>query len=42
MQETPLSELIQQRIKKLENLRNMGIEPYDGVFEPQHSTYENF
>lgn len=42
MQETPLSELIQQRIKKLENLRNMGIEPYDGVFEPQHSTYEIF
>jgi len=42
MQETPLSELIQQRIKKLENLRNMGIEPYEGVFEPQHSTYEIF
>lgn len=42
MQETPLSELIQQRIKKLENLRNIGIEPYDGVFEPQHSTYEIF
>jgi lysyl-tRNA synthetase class 2 len=42
MQETPLSELIQQRIKKLENLRNIGIEPYDEVFEPQHSTYEIF
>jgi len=42
MQETPISELIQQRIKKLENLRDIGIEPYDGVFQPQHSTDEIF
>lgn len=40
MQETPLSELIQQRIKKLESLRSSGIEPYDGVFEPSHFTEE--
>lgn len=42
MQETPLSELIQQRLKKLENLRNLGIEPYDGVFEPTENTQELF
>lgn len=42
MQETPLSELIQQRLKKLENLRNLGIEPYDGVFEPSENTQEIF
>ncbi|MEN2985171.1 MAG: lysine--tRNA ligase [Thermodesulfovibrionaceae bacterium] len=42
MQEKPLSELIQQRIKKLENLKNLGIEPYNGVFEPSTSTEEIF
>lgn len=40
MQEKPLSELIQQRIKKLENLRSFGIEPYNGKFEPSNSTEE--
>ena len=38
MDETPLGELIQQRIKKLENLRKLGIEPYNGVFQPSSST----
>ncbi len=38
MQETPLSELIQQRIKKLDTLRSLGIEPYNGTFEPSHSS----
>jgi lysyl-tRNA synthetase class 2 len=42
MQETPLSELIQQRIKKLETLRSLGIEPYNGVFNPEYSTEEIF
>jgi len=42
MQETPLGELIQQRIKKLNNLRSLGIEPYNGVFEPKDSTEEIF
>lgn len=42
MQETPLTELIQQRVKKLETLRKMGIEPYDGVFQPSNSSSEIF
>lgn len=42
MQETPLSELIQQRIKKLETLRNMSIEPYNGIFEPSYISEEIF
>lgn len=45
MEDTPLTELIQQRIKKLQNLRNLGIEPYDGKFEPKNNTqqiFENF
>lgn len=42
MQETPLYELIQQRIKKLEVLRSLGIEPYNGVFEPKDSTDDIF
>ncbi|WP_028845168.1 lysine--tRNA ligase [Thermodesulfovibrio thiophilus] len=40
MQETPLTELIQQRTKKLENLRSVGIEPYNGDFQPSDSTEE--
>lgn len=40
MQETPLAELIQQRIKKLETLRDSGIEPYNGIFEPASKTSE--
>ncbi|MCX7770975.1 MAG: lysine--tRNA ligase [Proteobacteria bacterium] len=40
MQETPLAELIQQRIKKLETLRNLGIEPYNGIYEPSANTYD--
>lgn len=42
MQETPLSELIQQRIKKLTALRSLGIEPYNGTFEPSDSTEDIF
>ncbi|MCS7164155.1 MAG: lysine--tRNA ligase [Thermodesulfovibrio sp.] len=42
MQETPLSDLIQQRMKKLSALRSLGIEPYDGVFEPSSNTEEIF
>jgi lysyl-tRNA synthetase class 2 len=42
MQETPLNELIQQRIKKLEMLRNIGVEPYNGVFEPSINSYKIF
>lgn len=42
MQETPLSELIQQRMKKLANLRSLGIEPYNGTFEPSDSTEDIF
>ncbi|WP_460177817.1 lysine--tRNA ligase [Thermodesulfovibrio hydrogeniphilus] len=40
MQETPLGELIQQRIKKLQTLRSIGIEPYDGKFQPKNFTEE--
>ncbi len=42
MQETPLSELIQQRMKKLTVLRSLGIEPYNGIFEPSDSTEDVF
>jgi len=38
MQETPIAELIQQRLKKLETLRSLGIEPYNGIFQPSEST----
>lgn len=40
MQEKQLAELIQQRLKKLEILRNLGIEPYNGIFEPSSNTYD--
>ncbi len=42
MQETPLAELIQQRLKKLENLRNLGVDPYSGIFNPLLKTSDIF
>jgi lysyl-tRNA synthetase, class II len=35
-----LNDQIQQRLRKLEELRSMGIEPYDGQFEPEHKAKE--
>ncbi len=42
MQETPLAELIQQRLKKLENLKNLGVDPYSGIFTPSLKTSDIF
>ena len=36
--ETPESQLIDQRLKKLELIREMGIEPYPYRFQPTHSS----
>lgn len=42
MQETPLAELVQQRVKKLEKLRNSEIDPYSGSFDPVSNSAEIF
>ncbi len=38
----PENELIQQRKRKLQELKELGIDPYGGVFETTHSTSEVF
>lgn len=37
-----INELIEQRLKKLEDLRKVGIEPFDGVFDAQNHAKELF
>lgn len=37
-----INELIEQRLKKLEDLRKIGIEPFDGVFDAQNHAKELF